>query len=92
MKRDAVIRALRTWWQGLTVAVLIAAWPVLSPLIEGDGTAPVDWGMVRHDLRLVAGAAVASYVQRTLVDPARSRRKARRVSGYLTADALDRDG
>lgn len=83
-RRDGIQRAVRTWLQGLAIAVGLNAWPVLAPVVRGDGADPVDWSMLGHDLRLVIGVAVASYVQRTLVDPRRQESRARRVRGYLT--------
>lgn len=90
-RRDGWKRAFRSWWQGLAVAVVVAAWPTLSPIVSGDSTDPVNWHGVAHDLRLVAGVAAASYVQRTVIDPRRDKRQNKRVAGYLTADKVDRE-
>lgn len=85
-QRDGVARAVRSWSQGLAVAVLIAVWPMLAPLVTGERGGSVDWSSTSHDLRLVAGVAVSSYVQRTVIDPARERRKVKRWAGPLTVD------
>lgn len=64
-KSDALVRAWRTFGQGLVVTVLWAVGDVLTHLGESP-----DWGTALRTLGVAAGTAVVTYVH-NLVSPKR---------------------
>lgn len=70
LHRDGANRGLRTFLQGLAIAVGTAVVPILHAAITGEGgIGAVDWTVTGTAAATAAGAAVLAYLWRVVLDP-----------------------
>lgn len=72
LKTDAKNRSLRTFLQGLAVAILAAVVMVLLPVFtNAHGWSDFHWSLIGFSLLQTCGMAVFAYLMRTVLDPSK---------------------